>query len=121
RYTLVGAFVLAATLAAFAFVYWLHNTGGLGDRQLLQVRFQNSISGLLKGSSVLFNGIRVGEVTDIELSADAPKDVLVTLAVDRSAPLRADTTVNVDFQGLTGAPVIELKGGQPGAPPLAAA
>lgn len=121
RYTLVGAFVLAAILAAFAFIYWLHNTGGLGDRQILQVRFQSSISGLLKGSSVLFNGIRVGEVTDIQLSADAPKEVLVTLAVDRSAPLRADTTVNVDFQGLTGAPVIELKGGEPGAPPLAAA
>lgn len=121
RYTLVGAFVLAATLAVFAFVYWLHNTGGIGDRQILQVRFQSSISGLLKGSSVLFNGIRVGEVTDIRLSAEAPKEVLVTLAVDRDAPVRADTTVNVDFQGLTGAPVIELRGGDPGAPPLTAA
>ncbi|WP_072390747.1 MlaD family protein [Hyphomicrobium sp. CS1GBMeth3] len=121
RYTLVGAFVLAATLAVFAFVYWLLNTGGLGDRQIFQVRFQSSISGLLKGSSVLFNGIRVGEVTDIQLSADAPKDVLVTIAVDRSAPVRADTTVNVDFQGLTGAPIIELKGGDPGAAPLTAA
>src|SRR5690606_6462931 len=120
RYTLVGAFVLAATLAVFAFVYWLHNTGGLGDRQMLQVRFQSSISGLLKGSSVLFNGIRVGEVTDITLSADAPKDVLVTIAVDKSAPVRSDTVVNVDFQGLTGAPVIELSGGAPGAAAIAA-
>lgn len=115
RYTLVGSFVLAAVLAVFAFVYWLHNTGGLGDRQIFQVRFQSSISGLLKGSNVLFNGIRVGEVTDIQLSADAPKEVLVTLAVDRAAPVRADTMVNVDFQGLTGAPVIELSGGDPGA------
>ena len=120
RYTLVGFFVLAAVLAAFAFVYWMQNTGGLTDRQLYQVRFQSSISGLLKGSSVLFNGIRVGEVTDIALSADAPKDVLVTIAVDRSAPVRADTAVNVDFQGLTGAPVIELSGGAAGAAPIVA-
>lgn len=120
RYTLVGSFVLAVTLALFAFVYWLHNTSGLGDRQTFQVRFQSSVSGLLKGSSVLFNGIRVGEVTNVELSADAPKDVLVTLAVDKSAPIRSDTVVNVDFQGLTGAPVIELSGGAPGAAPLAA-
>lgn len=119
RYTLVGSFVLAAILAVFAFVYWLENTGGLAERQLYRVRFQSSISGLLKGSSVLFNGIRVGEVTDISLSADAPKDVLVTIAVDRSAPVRADTVVNVDFQGLTGAPVIELSGGAPGAAPIA--
>lgn len=120
RYTLVGSFVLAVILAAFAFVYWMQNTGGLADRQLYQVRFQSSISGLLKGSSVLFNGIRVGEVTDISLSADAPKDVLVTIAVDKSAPVRSDTIVNVDFQGLTGAPVIELSGGAPGAAPIAA-
>jgi phospholipid/cholesterol/gamma-HCH transport system substrate-binding protein len=120
RYTLVGSFVLAAVLAAFAFVYWMQNTGGLTDRQLYQVRFQSSISGLLKGSNVLFNGIRVGEVTNIALSADAPKDVLVTIAVDRSAPVRSDTAVNVDFQGLTGAPVIELSGGAPGAAPIAA-
>jgi phospholipid/cholesterol/gamma-HCH transport system substrate-binding protein len=73
RYTLVGSFVLAAVLAAFAFIYWLQNSGGVGDRQVFQVRFQSSISGLLKGSSVLFNGIRVGEVTDIQLSADKPK------------------------------------------------
>jgi phospholipid/cholesterol/gamma-HCH transport system substrate-binding protein len=120
RYTLVGSFVLAVTLALFAFVYWLHNTAGLGGKQVFQVRFQSSVSGLIKGSSVLFNGIRVGEVTNVELNADAPKDVLVTLAVDNAAPVRADTVVNVDFQGLTGAPVIELSGGAPGAAPLAA-
>jgi phospholipid/cholesterol/gamma-HCH transport system substrate-binding protein len=120
RYTLVGSFVLAVTLALFAFVYWLHNTAGLGGKQVFQVRFQSSVSGLIKGSSVLFNGIRVGEVTNVELNAEAPKDVLVTLAVDNAAPVRADTVVNVDFQGLTGAPVIELSGGAPGAAPLAA-
>lgn len=112
RYTLIGSFVLAVTLAGFAFVYWLQNTGGLGDRQLVRVRFQSSVSGLLKGSNVLFNGIRVGEVTGIELSGETPKEVLVTLAIDSATPIRADTAINVDFQGLTGAPVIELSGGE---------
>lgn len=120
RYTLIGSFVLAVTLAVFAFIYWLHNTGGLGERQHVQVRFESSVSGLLKGSSVLFNGIRVGEVADIALSGDKPREVLVTLAVDAATPLRADTAVNVDFQGLTGAPVIALTGGEAGAAALAA-
>jgi phospholipid/cholesterol/gamma-HCH transport system substrate-binding protein len=112
RYTLIGSFVLAVTLAAFAFVYWLANSGGLADRQVFRIRFQSSVSGLLKGSSVVFNGIRVGEVTDITLNSDAPKEVMVTIAVDPSTPVRDDTEVNVDFQGLTGAPVIELSGGE---------
>lgn len=121
RYLLVGSFVLAAMLATFAFIYWLHNTGGLGERQGYRIRFEAPVSGLLKGSSVLFNGIRVGEVTDIALSPDAPKDVLVTIAIDPATPVRADTIVSVDFQGLTGAPVIGLTGGDANAAPLSAA
>lgn len=121
RYTLIGSFVLAVTLAVFAFVYWLNNSGGLVNRQSYQVRFQSSVSGLLTGSNVLFNGIRVGEVTNITLSPDAPKEVLVTIAVTPDTPIRADTVVNVDFQGLTGAPVIELTGGDSGAQPIVAA
>ena len=112
RYLLVGSFVLAATLAIFAFIYWLHNTGGLGEREHYRIRFEAPVSGLLKGSSVLFNGIRVGEVTDIALSPDAPKDVNVVIAVDPATPIRYDTVVSVDFQGLTGAPVIGLTGGE---------
>ena len=120
RYLLVGSFVLAAALGIFAFIYWLHNTGGLGERQSYRIRFEAPVSGLLTGSSVLFNGIRVGEVTHISLSPDAPKDVLVTIAVDPATPVRADTVVSVDFQGLTGAPVIGLSGGEANAAPLAA-
>lgn len=120
RYLLVGSFVLVATLAIFAFIYWLHNTGGLGERDRYRIRFAAPVSGLLKGSSVLFNGIRVGEVTEIRLSPDAPKDVLVTIGVDPATPIRADTVVSVDFQGLTGAPVIGLRGGEANAAPLSA-
>lgn len=120
RYLLVGSFVLAAVVAIFAFVYWLHNTGGLGERKSYQIRFESPVSGLLKGASVLFNGIRVGEVTDIALSPDKPKDVLVTIAIDPATPVRTDTVVSVDFQGLTGAPVIGLVGGDVNGAPVAA-
>jgi ABC-type glutathione transport system ATPase component len=33
-YALIGLFVLAAVGAVFGFVYWLHNTGGLGEHRL---------------------------------------------------------------------------------------
>jgi phospholipid/cholesterol/gamma-HCH transport system substrate-binding protein len=119
RYTIVGLFVLAGTLALFAFVYWLHHGGGLVDRQIYRIRFQSSVSGLLAGSNVLFNGIRAGEVTALSLNPEAPKEVLVTIAVDPSVPMRADTVVGIDFQGLTGAPVIVLSGGDQAAAPIA--
>ena len=48
--------------AAFAFVYWLNHAGGLTQQTLYRARFENTVSGLLNGSAVLFNGIRVGEI-----------------------------------------------------------
>jgi phospholipid/cholesterol/gamma-HCH transport system substrate-binding protein len=110
-YALVGAFVLAVIAAAFGFVYWLNNAGGLGQRTAYHVRFENSVSGLLTGAAVLFNGIRVGEVTELRLSSDDPRQVMATIAVAPSTPIRADTQVGLEFQGLTGVPVITLQGG----------
>ncbi len=117
RFTLIGAFTLAAIAAAFGFVYWLNHAGGLTKLALYQARFETTVSGLLKGSAVLFNGIRVGEVVELRLSPENPKQVTAVLAVDLQTPVRSDTKVSVDFQGLMGSPVISLRGGAASAPP----
>lgn len=111
-FIIVGAFVLAAIGAVFGFVYWLHNTAGTGARTLHHVQFNGSVSGLLVGAAVLFNGIRVGEVTNLGLAADSPRRVDATIAVASDTPVHADTKVGLDFQGLTGVPVIALEGGK---------
>jgi phospholipid/cholesterol/gamma-HCH transport system substrate-binding protein len=120
RYVLIGLFTLASIVAGFAFVYWLETTGGLGKRTSYEVRFHNTVSGLLTGSAVLFNGIRVGEVTGLKLVPNEPKEIDVTITVDAGAPVRADTQASLDFQGLTGAAVVTLTGGSADAPPLKA-
>jgi phospholipid/cholesterol/gamma-HCH transport system substrate-binding protein len=110
-FVVVGAFVLAAIAAVFGFVYWLHNTGGLGPRATYHVQFEGSVPGLLVGAAVLFNGIRVGEVTDLGLAPDSPRRVNATISVASMTPVRSDTKVGLEFQGLTGVPVIALEGG----------
>ena len=124
-YVLIGGFVLAVIAAAFGFVYWLHNTGSLSERTTYRIHFENTVSGLLTGAAVLFNGIRVGEVTALELDTNNPNRVTATIAVAANTPVRADTKVSLDFQGLTGVPVVALQGGSkplsaiatPGQPP----
>lgn len=111
-FVVVGAFVLAAIVAVFGFVYWLHNTGGLGARTIYHVQFEGSVPGLLVGAGVLFNGIRVGEVTELGLAPDNPRRVNATVSVATTTPVRPDTKVGLDFQGLTGVPVIALEGGK---------
>jgi phospholipid/cholesterol/gamma-HCH transport system substrate-binding protein len=110
-FVVVGAFVLAAIVAVFGFVYWLHNSGGLGPRATYHVQFDGSVPGLLIGAAVLFNGIHVGEVTDLALAPDSPRRVNATISVASTTPVRADTRVGLEFQGLTGVPVIALEGG----------
>ena len=119
RFTVIGLYALAVLSAGFAFVYWLNTSGGLGQRAAYRIRFDAPVSGLLKGSSVLFNGIRVGEVTALHLDATSPRDVLVDIAIEQRAPMRTDTKIGIEFQGLAGAPVISLAGGTPSLPLLA--
>ena len=116
RYALIGLFILAMIAATFGFVYWLENKGGFAERETYQIKFQGSVSGLLIGSAVLFNGIRVGEVTGLGLNADAPQDVIATIAVARGTPIRSDTVVNIETQGLTGGAAVALKGGSASSP-----
>jgi phospholipid/cholesterol/gamma-HCH transport system substrate-binding protein len=120
RYALIGLFMLAVLVASFGFVYWLESAGGFGERQTYRIRFQSSVSGLLVGSAVLFNGIKEGEVTALALDPADPAQVTATIAVEPATPVRADTEVNVEFQGLTGGAAVALKGGSADAPALAA-
>ena len=120
RYALIGLFMLAVIAASFGFVYWLENKGGFGQRDTYQVKFQSPVSGLLVGSAVLFNGINVGEVTGLHLYADSPQNVTATIAVSHGTPIRSDTEVTVETQGLTGGAAIALKGGSSDSPPVSA-
>jgi phospholipid/cholesterol/gamma-HCH transport system substrate-binding protein len=116
RYVLVGLFTLAVIAGGFAFVYWLQTVGGVGKRASYDIHFSNTVSGLLRGSPVLFNGIRVGEVTGLRLVPDNPRAVDTTIAIDEHTPVRSDTLVSLEFQGLTGVAVVTLTGGSENAP-----
>lgn len=118
NYILIGLFSLAVIFGAFGFVYWFHHVGGTGERMTYRVVFQGPIGGLRAGATVTFNGIRVGEVTELTLDPQDPKQALATVSVDTNTPVRSDTQVSLDTQGLTGIAVLALRGGSPTAGPV---
>ena len=69
NYVLIGLFMLAVTAGAFVFVYWFSRAGEGGDRATYRVVFDGAVSGLRTGGTVLFNGIKVGEVSDLKLNS----------------------------------------------------
>lgn len=111
NYVLIGVFTLAVVVGVFGFIYWFQNIGGTGERTFYRVQFEGSVSGLRTGASVLFNGIRVGEVTGLTLDPKKPQQVTATLSVDKSVAVREDTGVGLEFQGLTGIAAVSLTGG----------
>lgn len=118
NYTLIGLFTLAFVAAVFGFVYWFQHVDGGGDRAIYRIVFQSSVSGLRTGSAVLYNGIRVGEVTSLNLRAEQPNQVIALVAVDPNVKVRPDTRAGVEFQGFTGIAAVALTGGSPGEAPL---
>ncbi len=110
NYALIGLFTFAVIAGAFGFVFWIHQSVGKKQSVSYRVIFDGTVSGLRVGSSVLFNGIRVGEVTDLRLNADRPTQVTAMLTVNKATPIRSDTHVGLEFTGLTGIASVSLKG-----------
>ena len=110
NYVLIGLFTLAVIAGAFGFVFWIHQTAGKKQSVSYRVIFDGTVSGLRVGSSVLFNGIRVGEVTQLALNADKPTQVVAMLQVNKATPIRSDTRVGLEFTGLTGIASVSLRG-----------
>ena len=113
NYVAVGIFTLLMLFAAFGFVYWTAGTGG-GDFATLRVRIPGSASGLGRGSAVLFNGVKVGDVNRIFIDVNDPTVALADTKIDRLTPITKSTTADVGLAGLTGQASIELKGGVAG-------
>jgi phospholipid/cholesterol/gamma-HCH transport system ATP-binding protein len=120
-YIVTGAFTLAVIAGVFGFLYWVQNgAGGGSERSTYRVVFAGSVSGLRPGAAVLFDGMRVGEVTKLALDPHDTRRVEALIALDRATPVRADTKVALAFQGLTGLADVSLAGGAPDAAPVVA-
>ena len=84
------------------------------QRGPLRIVFEGSAAGLAKGNSVNFDGVQVGEVLSIKL--DGPRKIVALVTLENSAPIRKDTVVGLEQQGLTGVMAIALVGGSDAAP-----
>jgi phospholipid/cholesterol/gamma-HCH transport system substrate-binding protein len=114
NYVLIGSFTLAVLVAAFGFIFWFQNMGTAKTRIAYRIVFEGPVSGLRTGANVNFNGIRIGEVASVKI--DDPHNVVAMVKVERKAPVRKDTQITLEFQGLTGIAAVSMKGGAVDAP-----
>jgi phospholipid/cholesterol/gamma-HCH transport system substrate-binding protein len=113
---MIGTMTLAVIAAAFVGVLGFRKIHSIQQRGPLRIVFEGSASGLRKGGSVNFDGVQVGEILSLKL--DNPRKIVAFTMVDNTAPIRKDTVVGLEFQGLTGVAAISLTGGAAEAPPV---
>jgi phospholipid/cholesterol/gamma-HCH transport system substrate-binding protein len=113
---LIGSTTLAVIAAALVGLLGMRKLHSIRQQGPLRIVFEGSADGLHQGGSVNFDGVQVGEVLSLKL--DSPRRIVVLARVDNSAPLRKDTVVGLEFQGLTGVAAISLTGGAAAAPPV---
>jgi len=120
NFALIGAFTLAVVLAAFAFVFWFSGSGKTAQYETYELIVRGSVDGLTPGSTVQFNGLKVGSVTSMEIDPTDPGKVKVLIAVDKKTPVKTNTRARVEQKTFTGVAVVSLVGGTPGAPDIVA-
>jgi phospholipid/cholesterol/gamma-HCH transport system substrate-binding protein len=118
NYLMIGGFVLGVLLLAFVFVFWMSNFAGGGKRYYIV--FQSSVAGLTTGSSVGFNGIKVGEVQSFALDPEDARKVQVLISVRDDTPVRQNSRANIQSMGLTGGSGVQITPGTPDSPFLVA-
>lgn len=118
RHVLIGFFTVGVFVFALIFGLWLTHLNAFQDSYRYRVHFHESISGLSKGSAVLFNGMSVGEVLNLWLDKEDPSNVYAEISVSKDIPVRQGVEAKLQLMGITGQSVIALKGGDSKAPRL---
>jgi phospholipid/cholesterol/gamma-HCH transport system substrate-binding protein len=111
NYLMIGGFVLGVLVLAFIFVFWMSNFAGGGKNYYIV--FESSVAGLTTGSSVGFNGIRVGEVQSFALDPQDARKVQVLISVRDDTPIRQNSHATIQSMGLTGGSGIQITPGTP--------
>jgi len=120
NYVLVGLFTLITALGLLAFGLWAAKYSSDRTWQNYRIIFNEAVTGLSQGSTVLYNGLAVGSVTSLTLDPNDPRQVVAHIRLIASTPVKTDTRARIAITSLTGPAMIQLTGGSPQAQALVA-
>lgn len=111
NYALVGLSTLILFVGLVIFSIWLARVAFVRDYDVYDILFQGPVRGLTQGGEVHFNGIKVGEVTDISLDRTNPSRVISRVRVNSDVPIRVDSYATLEPQGITGLNYVQISAG----------
>lgn len=113
HHILIGMFTALAGGGLMFFVMWMSQSVVDSDIKRYDILFREAVSGLSVGSIVQYSGIRVGDVEQLTLDPEDPRQVWARVRVAANTPVKADTRARLALLNITGASGIELSEGTP--------
>jgi phospholipid/cholesterol/gamma-HCH transport system substrate-binding protein len=111
NYALVGLISLLLLVGLLSFGIWLSQFNLNRDYQNYDIVFQGPVNGLSRGGEVRFNGIKVGEITQIELYPQNTEKVVAHVRMSTDVPVRTDSVASIEPLGITGVNFIQVSAG----------
>lgn len=111
NHVLIGSVTLLGMALAVAFGLWAASFRMDAAWQEVEIHFTQAVSGLTVGSVVQYNGINMGNVRELYLDPDDPRQVVAVARIQAEAPLCVDTVARLIVNTLTGVSFIQLRGG----------
>lgn len=112
HYLIVGVFVMIMALGSLLFALWLKNKTA-EDGLPYTAYFSSSVSGLTAGSLVIYKGVPIGKVKDIQIDSKYPDKVRVDMIIGEDFKVRKDMLAQLEMKGITGGLMVQIKGGDP--------
>ncbi|GAB3294428.1 MlaD family protein [Pseudidiomarina andamanensis] len=109
HHIIVGLATLALLLAGLAFTLWLAKSDSEQAYKNYDVLFKEPVSGLTVGSPVQFNGINVGEVTQLRLDSNDARMVRARIRITAETPITQATKASRTLLNITGSSGIALE------------
>jgi ABC-type transporter Mla subunit MlaD len=106
----VGAFVIVSTLVLAVAVYSISHTQNVKGQVGFKTYFRYA-GGLAPGASVLFGGIKVGQVDNVESSAEDPTRIEVRFNVKAATPINENSTARAGTVTVMGTPSLLITSG----------
>lgn len=113
HYAAVGIATIALLAALVVFSIWLARLQFNNDYDVYDIVFYGPVRGLSEGGEVHFNGIRVGEVTDLNLDPNKGDQVIARVRLEGTTPVRVTSRAQLEPQGITGLNYIQITAGAP--------
>jgi phospholipid/cholesterol/gamma-HCH transport system substrate-binding protein len=113
HHILIGMFTAMAGAGLMLFVMWMSQSVLDSDIKRYDILFREAVSGLSVGSIVQYSGIRVGDVEQLTLDPEDPRQVWARVRVAVNTPVKTDTRARLALLNITGASGIELSEGTP--------